>query len=554
MKIERRLVHSCSAAFFLLLGFAFFLPPGAVWITDNGNKYIQMRNFAAGKSELIRHPCPELFPAGGFHFFRRAGGAVSFYPGYLSAATAPFYRLFGERGVLFWPILATLASLFLAGHFLRLSPPGLLLATPLVFYSLLLWEMTPSVCLVLAGFILGLRGGFFSCGVLWGLSLLMREEAYFCAAAFGAALLVCGKWRELLRFSGGFLLPALPLWLLQAALYGHIFGLHGKFYYLNNNAGFSLFTQARAAAFNAFHHLFRFDGWGRSSWGSLAAWSALLPLAAGAAPGFRRWLTYKYAAMIVYLVCTVFLTAGLWFQAVPVYTAAGAVGLFSTTPLAAGFLINWRAFLKTSRFRVWTWALIFYILGVPLLMTASDVGLVWGARHFLVIVPPLCYLSFIGFRRLGAPPLPLPSGLKLHKLLPPAAVGAGVFLQCYGLYALNRVAEDSAVIEEALLRAPGKTVVTDVFYLPEQTPRLFFGKTVLQVLSPNDLEVLKKFLAKQGEKEFTLVLSPRFRRLPDPVLRELITAFPLTAPPVRLTGKGGFPDLFAAQCRSASPR
>jgi hypothetical protein len=203
---------------------------------------------------------------------------------------------------------------------------------------------------------------------------------------------------------------------------------------------------------------------------------------------------------------------------------------------------------------VWNWALIFYILGVPLLMTASDVGLVWGARHFLVILPPLCYLSFIGFRRLGSPARALPANVRLRKLLPAAALCAGVFLQCYGLYALNQVAEDSSCVEEALLRAPGKTVVTDVFYLPEQTPRLFFGKTVLQVLSPKDLEILKKFLADRGEKEFTLVLSPRFRRLPDPVLRELITAFPLTAPPVRLTGEGGFPDLFASQCRSAAPR
>ena len=92
--------------------------------------------------------------------------------------------------------------------------------------------------------------------------------------------------------------------------------------------------------------------------------------------------------------------------------------------------------------------------------------------------------------------------------------------------------------------------MTDVFYLPEQTPRLFFGKTVLQVLSAKKLEILKKFLAGRGEKEFTLVLSPQFRRLPDPALKELISAFPLAAPPARLTGKGGFPDLFAAQCRS----
>ena len=61
MKRERRIVRSCGAAFLLLLVLASFLVPGAVWITDNGNKYIQMRNFADGGGHLVRHPLQKRF-------------------------------------------------------------------------------------------------------------------------------------------------------------------------------------------------------------------------------------------------------------------------------------------------------------------------------------------------------------------------------------------------------------------------------------------------------------------------------------------------------------
>ena len=545
MKHPRRIVYSCTAAFFLLLGLAFFLPPGAVWITDNGNKYIQMRNLDAGNGRLIRHPFPELFPAGGFHFFPRPGGAVSFYPEYLSAATVPFYRLSGERGILFWPIAATLVLLALAGVFLHLPPLGLLIATPLLFYSLLMWEMTPSVCLVLMSCLLCLKGGFFAGGAVLGLSLLMREEAYFFAAALGAALLVCGRWRELPRFAGGFLCPALAVWFYQWRIWGHFLGLHGKFYHVNNNADFSLLSQLHVAGFNYFHHLFRFDGWGASRW-DLLAWSALLPIIAGAAPTFRSCLKLKYAALGIYFLCTAILGAGLWFQTVPVYAAAGAAGLFAVTPVMAGFTVNWLAFLRNKRYRLWAWTLLFFMAGVPPLLTASDVGLFWGPRHFLILLPLLCFLSFIGFRRMGG--LPGLEKLKLRKTLPAAALLLGFFLQCYGIYALARVSEDSFETEQRLLALPEKVVVTDVFYLPEQTPRLFFGKTVVQVTTAEELKMLTAYLTAGKEKTFALVLSPRFRRIPDPVLKDLIARFPLTAPPVRLTGKGGFPDLFAARC------
>ena len=115
MTSQCRTVFCCGAAFLLLLGCAFVLKPGAVWITDNGNKYIMMRNFAKGEGTVIKHVFPELFPTGGFHFIKVPGGAVSFYFEYLSFITVPFYKLFGERGTLVFPLLATLLLRQMAG-------------------------------------------------------------------------------------------------------------------------------------------------------------------------------------------------------------------------------------------------------------------------------------------------------------------------------------------------------------------------------------------------------------------------------------------------------
>ena len=541
MSVSCRTVLYCSTAVFLLLGALFCLKPGAVWITDNGNKYIMMRHFAQGGGKIIPHAVPELFPTGGFHFIKVPEGAVSFYLPYLSALTAPFYKAAGERGALVFPLCATLLLLGLAWKYWNIPPPLLLLSTPLFFYSLVLWEMTPGACLVLGALLLTAGKNFVLAGFLLGVSLLMREEGYFVCAALGGALLLTGRFRETGTFLAGFLGAALPLWVCQWISDGHFLGHHGKMYYLNNNEHFSLTGQMKVVFFNFFHHLFRFDGWGASKLNFLA-WSALLPLAAGAFPRFKGGVKVKYAAVAIYLVCMAFLAAGVWFQKDIIFTASLLTGLFTATPAVVGFMISWRPFLKEKRFRGMTLFILLYTAAVPVLMTASDIGLVWGSRHFLVLLPPLIYLSMRGFR--------LSFGKRRGRLIFAAAAAVSIAIQLFGLYALERVSSDSFAVEKNLLARREKVIVTDVFYIPEQMPRLFFEKTVLQVVTQQDAARFKAYLKENKIKNVLLVLSPRFRRMDDAVLKEVLTVCPLTAPPEKLTGTSGFPDLFAGTLQS----
>ena len=545
MFAQYRTAIFCGTVFLLLLGAVSCLPPGAVWITDNGNKYMMMRHFAQGGGKVITHAVPELFPTGGFHFIKAPGGAVSFYQPYLSWISSFFYKLFGERGALFFPVLATLLLLYLVWKHWKIPPPLLLLCTPLFFYSLLLWEMTPGVFLTVAAFILIEKKFPFAAGLVLGASLLMREEAYFAGAACGGAFLFCKRWRELFKFSGGFLCAALPLWGYQWMADGHFLGVHGKNYYVNNNANFTLFSQCRAALFNFYHHLLRFDSWGSSKLNNLA-FSALLLTGAGAAPRFRAWKKFKYAALGIYLFAMMLLAAGAWFQKNIIYTASLMTGLLTATPLIAGALLNWRALLQWKKRRFLVWAALLYILVVPLLMTASDVGLVWGARHFLLLLPLLIFLSYEGFC--------LWAGRKRGRVLFCAAAVLSGVIQIFGLYALYRVSSDSYGIEKHIRARSEKVIVTDVFYIPEQMPRLFFDKTVLQIISADDVKQLKNYMASQKKKEFLLLLSPQFRRMDDAVLKEVLTLFPLTEAPELLSGKGGFPTLYAGKCaRTSAP-
>ncbi|MBR7138664.1 MAG: hypothetical protein IKD44_03895 [Lentisphaeria bacterium] len=549
--ISRHLV-CWGAAFLLLTGALFVLPPGAVWITDNGNKYMMMRNFANGEGLRIPHPEASLFPTGGFHFIPVQDGVCSFYPEYLSFFTSFSYKLAGERGTLFFPLAATLLLLFLAWRCWHIPPVLLLLSTPLFFYSLLLWEMTPSVFLVTVSLLLAERKKFTAAGAVLGISLLMREEAYFIFAALCGAFLFTRNFKALLKFAGGFLCAALPIWLYQWSFHGHILGTHGKNYYVNNNANFTIFSQCKAAFFNCFHHLIRFDGW-ESSLCNMFAWSVLFPLAAGAAPRFKAWKNLKYGACAIYLGAMFFLCAGLFFHKNTIYAASMLTGFLTAAPVILGFTVNWRAFVRCRKFRLMALATLLYTIAVPFLMTASDVGLVWGARHFLILLPLLVHLSFCGFRLMGIPRVTF-SSFRKEQLIPLAALLLSVFIQLFGLFALHRVSGESFRIEQKLLAAPEKIIVTDLFYLPEQMPRLFFEKTILQVTGAKDLDTLSRWLQKQKHRSFLLIISPQFRRMNDTVLKSLLERYPLTAPPEKMTGKGGFPDFFAGKCRVQNSR
>lgn len=569
----------CAAIVLLAAMPALLLPAGAGWITDNGNKYIIMRSLAEGGTTAIANPAagidPEgrFFPDGGFHFRRFHGEMRSIYPEYFPALTLPWYRLFGERGVLVLPALGAMAAALLFGLWRRRMAAGLLLlaGTPLLFYGGTFWEMAPSVLFALTAVMLAVRRRLFLAGLVLGAGLILREEMYFLAVALAAGLLFADRrqWRGVLRFGVGFLVAALPLLLWQFHCFGHLLGLHGALYYSHNRiAPPTIWEQLSGFFEGCYLYLFQFNaGTPEFRWYYPVLFSPMLLMAAaGAAPGFGAWRRCKHGAFALASAAWLVLVVMLWRNPAPAMAAGVTVGLFTGTPLMAGFLLNWRPLLRSAErsSRLLAALAIVYIVLTPPLLTRSDIGIIWGPRHFLCLMPVLLLLSFEGWRKqrnaeirqAGAAGSLLRAVQRGRRflLIPAAALGFSLALQLFGLRTLFGVTEETARLTAKLRSMAPEVVISDLFFLPEQTPQLFFEKRWLFVKNDEAAAELPALLARHGIREAVLVLSPRFRNLSDGALRRLLTSLPLAAPPERFAAPvSGFLELFLGKVRLQSP-
>lgn len=528
----------------LLLAVAAALPPAPVWITDSGNKSLILSNLADHGSGAFHHPVPELFPYCGFHFQRLPDGEIrSFFPETLAAATLPFQQWFGDAAVSLLPMLAATLIVFFTLKLSRdrLFPVlALICASPLIFYAVQMWEMLPAAALVTAAAWCFLRGEPLGAGLIFGCGVWMREELYVLGAAFGVALLLLRRVRDLSVFALGAAVPVLILWTVNLRTYGHILGLHGGTYFLNNRPTGGGAVRWSDFGFNYFQQLLRFDTAGRYSvW--LTAGAAALNFIAGCAPDFRSWRRFRIAAETAAAAAGLILIRGLYRSNDPLLVSGVTAGVLFAFPATIPVLAHWRALLRTPRSEVRLAALtvFLFLLTFPLFLNARDIGLTWSSRHCIVVMPLLALLS--GFALKSA-------GMFRKPWLPAVVVAPGWSAQIWALCALFAVSHRTLALENKLREAPGEVIVSDVFFLPEMTPRAMRHKLWLEATDSRRTAILLDYLQTAGINRFTLVLSPRYRRLPNAALERILRHYPPAAPPetYNITGNIG---VIVADCK-----
>ncbi len=533
---------------FLLAESLFLLPEYPVWITDNGNKYMMIEQFLHNNTPYFIHPEASLFPYGGFHFQQlEPGKIVSFHPVYLPYLSSWCVRILGGYGVNLLPMVCGAAMVWLIMQFRKKYwlPLSLLTGTTvLIFYSLLQWEMIPAALAVTASGYCCYRKRTVFAGIFFGCGVWMREELYLLGAVLLIVLAIKRLWREIFYFGSGAVLPVLMLWLVNWNIYGHILGVHGKDYFINNreNNIFDLAIFLKESCFNYYQHLLRFDTLGKFS--KTAVFAAVLPsLIAGAAPGFKCWRKFKIISGTIFVIISALLTIGLWNSRSLLFISAVTMGLFISMPGLLGLMLNWRAmlFCRNKNISLASWVLVLFIFSVPLLMNMHDIGLTWGARHYIVISGIAVWLSCYAFRA---------SGLMLGRriLLFAGVLGVGIFMQLWGLSALKKVSGDASAVEQKLLAGNSETVITDLFFIPEMTPQIMSRKIVLESVSEKQFRILKKFLKNNNISSFTLILSPHYRRMDNQFLAELLSRYPLTSPPEKVI-IGNSLEIFIAECK-----
>ena len=175
MKAGRIALPVALAAF--LAVFMLALPARSFWCMDEANRFLQTHALTLDEAALppaLPYPGRELIsdaallerlrPLPAQYGFMRDGNLYSQYTPILALITAPFYGIFGQRGILLPPIAGGLAlALVLAGmlHTRGIARrTGLLLAflaTPIPFYSLTFFSHSLALLLAMASLLL-LRG------------------------------------------------------------------------------------------------------------------------------------------------------------------------------------------------------------------------------------------------------------------------------------------------------------------------------------------------------------------------------------------------------------
>ena len=536
---ENPVLSALLASAVILAAAAAYLPSYPVWITDVGNKYIIMRNFAeTGKLE-IRHHVPGTFPTGGFHFQKTEKGYRSFYPEQFPVLNSYLYRAGGNRAAV---LLSLACGVLLAGavayKFRSFAVAMLsLFATPCFFYSLMLWEMIPAVLCGFCGIMLLREKKALAGGAVLGLGLFFREELYFLGAAAGLTLLFQKEWKALLRLSAGFLCGMLPVWLLQYFLTGHILGLHGATYYLNNRTGFDLKDEIFGVFWNFYQHLLRFD----------SESPIILPVVFLLLLAWVKGEKKSHVLKNFFFVCggALFLYGAYNFLSKEnfCYRACMSAGFISTLPLGWLFWGNLKQLLFSRKERFLTGVVLAYTVLVPPLLTRHDVGLFWGARHFLFIMPWVIYLAFRAVRH------------QPHaKVVLAGLAGVSLVWQLCGFAALSKVSEESAQLTRSVLANSKKVVASDIFFLPEQTPELFFERDFCEVTNLRQLDALLAELARRGESEFVFITSPKWSRLDQETRKRLSQVIARFGNTFKFeSSASGFMDLVILQIHLKTP-
>jgi hypothetical protein len=365
------------------------------------------------------------------------------------------------------------------------------LATPVMIYSLFLWEHILAVMLSLGAMVLALqrpearsRPDWILGGLLAGLAASTRKELMLFALVLGAALALehvqNGNWRRWRAWTG------LASWAAAALC---MLGLYELFSYLNSgNLVPPEFRISVAPEYTSHAYLlvngvsglsdFIFDpqfGWR----GDVMLLAVIAYWAASRGLRGRPREAIQMAALTVLL-------AGEWDGVQHLSLASGLVGVLSASPILILGLGDGSAATRKLRWIAFGfYGLVLLNLG---LLTASgpyQTGLEWGSRFALIVFP------------LGVPPVL--NGLKAvreraalswlaraHLALALMLIGLSVLIQLWGVSKTSAPAVGPES-REALLAVPEEQVLTNLWWLSAAAPRLYLAKEMFFINSEADL-------------------------------------------------------------------
>lgn len=508
---KKTLAVLCAAAVLLAGLAAWFARLEGHWSVDSAVWELMTREVARrGWDGLwVRNLASEADPEGrffpGFFFVPRGDRYhFAFQPAF-ALLSGPAYAALGRPGLATLPVLAALVIGWLVARGTERLLPGagwagaaaVLFLTPVPLYAVTVWNHLPSVALLTAGAVVAWSSGFggtfrpngmFFSGLLVGLALLFRNEAYIYALAMLMAWLVSAADR---RWQGAALLAAgfAAGWCAQAALNWHLFG---SFF---GSKAESVAARQASGALDLAYRLW-----------NVYLFAAAPDFAAFLHGGVERGLLL-FAPVLVATAVLARTTADTpcWMAAAALWAVvvADAVVLSGRTQVTgffwvAPFLVL--AFVRRplTPLRRFLWALsLLFAAGV--VWTASHGGFQWGPRYLLALYPLAVWLAADGWAAL--------SGKTRDALRLPAAflLLLGLLAQAAGVDHADQGQWRATQALRIIRAVPTRYVVVGLEIFAWDFAPAYGEKVLMSVGSPDELEEAVRGLARAGVERFTYV-------------------------------------------------
>ncbi|NKQ34174.1 MAG: hypothetical protein HF973_00990 [Chloroflexi bacterium] len=511
--------------FLLLLGLAWWnqAPPLTFYNSDVGLRFWQARELAAQEwgTFAIRYPAAAVDPN---LEFLPLYCAYSLVDGQLFFNITPFvpyvtsylYTWLGTFGLILLPVLGGVLTAFGVYKLARLAQIryavwafwAAMAATPLFFYSLLLWDHSVAVaCAVWAvysivwGVAKQRRSGFLLSGLVLAVGLGQRPEMYLFAGALGLGFLVIGwpYWRNWLVWGGSVLAVILLTWWVQWRWFGHPLGMvmAPQLFDYGRPESYVFLCQRPVSAIRLSRFLLYI---GSYDFQSLAAalfviFGFFLLIFIFRLPRLQRPVWLGVALGFIFLGYTLWGPL-LWRSALP--------GLITTFPLL-GFSLLYvekpKDRMETRPIYRLTLITAFSFLTGMLLLWPAYGGDHWGARYLLPVYPLLVFLAFYAFEiwledeRLR----------RAVYVAGAALLAASVIIQLAGVRHIVVKRQENVALYKAIDALPADVIVTNHPFLPTTLISLWEDKTFLYVDSEEDIAAVIGRLKENGISRFAFI-------------------------------------------------
>ena len=543
----------------------FKMPANSYWVTDCGNKAISAQSLAKNSTISIDYPAANIdknadfFPYATFHFQKLPDKQIySFYPFYYTAINAFAYKFSGENlysliitSALFFVLTFAVLVLLQNNLHLRFPPWALVLIiglfTPCFFYSLVLWEYglatlltTIAILFLLKYFTTKDKLHLFLGGLFLGFGCYIREECLILGIAIGLVFLFMKlDFKKILSYSSGAIIATIPFLICNKVFYGSILGIHAAGY-----AKLQEMNEATGSNFifgclkNIYTYIFSLEPNSPQPYNQEFITKTILllsPIVLLTIIGLIR-KNSKYLQIITIMalawstISCLYLSTKYVASEQPILNMLWSKGLLTMTPIFILGLISSYHILqskRSQRYRFLMLISIVYGFIVCLTLNQGVPGIIFGPRHFLIIMPVLSLLSIYSLlifsKKLNQNQKAivfLCSGILIFcsGLIEFTAIGSLYQKKIYSSKSANNLANISRKIGN-------EYIVSDIFWLGEEMGGIFYNNNTkfMAINKENDLLNIVKLLRKNKINSFLLVLSssPNFREISIPEMQFL---------------------------------